>query len=107
VRPSVGEPERLAFGTVEIVPGSGVVRRDGETVPLTRTEFRLLCELAFNAGFLLSREQLLDRVWGYDYFGDTRIVDAHIRRLRTKIEKDPSNPSLIVTVRGMGYKLQA
>jgi DNA-binding response OmpR family regulator len=106
VRTSTGEPDRLVFGAVEIVPESGVVRRDGETVPLTRTEFRLLCELALSAGYLLSREQLLERVWGYDYFGDTRIVDAHIRRLRTKIEQDPSNPTLIVTVRGMGYKLQ-
>ncbi len=71
----------------------------------TRTEFRLLCELATNPGKVSSREQLLDRVWGYDYFGDGRLVDVHIRRLRTKIEADPANPRHILTVRGMGYKL--
>ena len=58
-----------------------------------------------NPGKVLSREQLLDRVWGYDYFGDGRLVDVHIRRLRTKIEPDPANPRHILTVRGMGYKL--
>lgn len=93
-------------GAIEILPEAGVVRRDGEEVALTKTEFQLLVELALNAGLVLSREQLLERVWGYDYFGDGRLVDAHIRRLRTKIEEDPSNPQLIVTVRGLGYKLQ-
>jgi DNA-binding response OmpR family regulator len=81
--------------------------RAGEEVHCTRTEFRLLCELATNPGKVLSREQLLDRVWGYDYFGDGRLVDVHIRRLRTKIEPDPANPRHILTVRGMGYKLTA
>ncbi|HXW32535.1 MAG TPA: helix-turn-helix domain-containing protein, partial [Acidimicrobiales bacterium] len=71
----------------------------------TRTEFRLLCELGAHAGKVLSREQLLDQVWGYDYFGDGRLVDVHIRRLRTKVEDDPANPRHILTVRGMGYKL--
>ena len=79
----------------------------GEEVHCTRTEFRLLCELAANPGKVLSREQLLDRVWGYDYFGDGRLVDVHIRRLRTKIEPDPANPRHVLTVRGMGYKLAA
>ena len=60
-----------------------------------------------NPGKVLSREQLLDRVWGYDYFGDGRLVDVHIRRLRTKVEPDPANPRHILTVRGMGYKLAA
>jgi DNA-binding response OmpR family regulator len=81
------------------------VCRDGQEVALTKTEFRLLCELAFHPGIVLSREQLLERIWGYDYFGDARLVDAHIRRLRTKIETDPADPNLIVTVRGLGYKL--
>jgi DNA-binding response OmpR family regulator len=99
-------PERYDFDGVEIVPQSGMVFRDGAEVALTKTEFRVLCELAQHAGMVLSREQLLERVWGYDYFGDARIVDAHIRRLRTKIEQDPSSPTLVVTVRGLGYKLQ-
>jgi len=94
------------FGDVEILPDAGVVRRGGQDVALTRTEFRLLCELALNAGLVLSREQLLERVWGYDYLGDGRLVDAHIRRLRTKIEQDPSDPALVVTVRGLGYRLE-
>jgi DNA-binding response OmpR family regulator len=93
------------FGTVEIEPDAGTVLRDGEEVPLTKTEFRLLCELARNAGIVLSREQLLERVWGYDYLGDGRLVDAHVRRLRTKIEEDASDPRHVVTVRGLGYRM--
>jgi DNA-binding response OmpR family regulator len=93
------------FGAVEISPDAGTVARDGHEIPLTKTEFRVLCELARNAGLVLSREQLLDRVWGYDYLGDGRLVDAHVRRLRTKIEDDPSDPRLVVTVRGLGYRL--
>ena len=95
----------LSFGDVEIEPDAGVVRRDGEEVHCTRTEFRLLCELANHPGKVLSREQLLERVWGYDYFGDGRLVDVHVRRLRTKVEPDPATPRFILTVRGMGYKL--
>jgi DNA-binding response OmpR family regulator len=72
---------------------------------LTRTEFRLLVELVLAEGRILSREDLLDRVWGYDYFGDSRIVDVHVRRLRTKIEPDPSSPRRVVTARGLGYRL--
>jgi DNA-binding response OmpR family regulator len=98
-------PGRLVFGSVEIRPDAGIVRRDGDEVALTKTEFRLLCELAVHSGIVLSRDQLLERIWGYDYFGDARLVDAHIRRLRTKIEDDPADPTLIVTVRGLGYKL--
>jgi DNA-binding response OmpR family regulator len=104
---SVDEPSVLTFGDVEVRPDEGTVERGGEEVHCTRTEFRLLCELATNPGKVLSREQLLDRVWGYDYFGDGRLVDVHIRRLRTKIEPDPANPRHILTVRGMGYKLTA
>jgi DNA-binding response OmpR family regulator len=95
----------LSFGDVEVEPDAGVVRRGGVEVHCTRTEFRLLCELATHAGKVLSREQLLERVWGYDYFGDGRLVDVHVRRLRTKIEPDPASPQFILTVRGMGYKL--
>ena len=99
-------PESLVFGELELRPEAGVVRRGGQPVSLTRTEFRLLCELAEAAGRVLSREALLDRVWGYDYFGDGKLVDVHIRRLRTKIEENPSQPRHVVTVRGLGYKLE-
>ncbi|MGH9028776.1 MAG: response regulator [Acidimicrobiales bacterium] len=102
---SVGERSSFTFDDVEVRSEEGTVLRDGVEVHCTRTEFRLLCELATNPGKVLSREQLLDRVWGYDYFGDGRLVDVHIRRLRTKIEQDPANPRHILTVRGMGYKL--
>ncbi len=103
---SVDAPERRSpSATSRSCPDEGTVRRAGAEVHCTRTEFRLLCELATNPGKVLSREQLLDRVWGYDYFGDGRLVDVHIRRLRTKIEADPANPRHILTVRGMGYKL--
>jgi DNA-binding response OmpR family regulator len=96
---------RLVFGDLEILPDGGVVRRDGDEVHLTSTEFKLLCELASSPGRIYSREQLLEKVWGYDYFGDGRIVDVHVRRLRTKIEADPSAPRHILTARGLGYKL--
>ena len=76
----------------------------GREVSLTKTEFRLLCEFADHAGAVLSRDQLLERVWGYEYLGDSRLVDAHVRRLRVKIEDHPDDPRLIVTVRGLGYR---
>ncbi|MEU4401923.1 response regulator transcription factor [Micromonospora orduensis] len=95
----------LAFGELEISPDAGEVRRVGQPVPVTRTEFRLLCELAEHAGRVLSRQQLLQRVWGYDS-GDERLVDVHVGRLRQKIEPDPANPRHLVTLRGLGYKLQ-
>jgi len=97
----------LNFGDLEIVPEEGVVKRDNHEIHLTKTEFRLLVELASSPGRVFSREVLLERVWGYGYFGDGRLVDVHIRRLRTKIESDPANPRHVVTVRGLGYKLQA
>jgi DNA-binding response OmpR family regulator len=105
VRSEPPTPSRLAFGDVEVLPDEGVTRRAGEEIHLTRTEFQLLCELAANPNRVLGREELLERVWGYDYFGDGRLVDVHVRRLRTKIEDDPAEPRHIVTVRGMGYKL--
>jgi two-component system response regulator MtrA len=94
------------LGDLHVVPDEGVVRHsDGAELHLTSTEFRLLTDLASTNGKVLSREDLLERVWGYDYFGDSRLVDVHIRRLRMKIEPDPANPMFLVTVRGAGYKL--
>jgi DNA-binding response OmpR family regulator len=95
----------LLFGDLEIRPLAGEVRLHGAPVPLTRTEFRLLCELAEHPGMVMSRQQLLERVWEYD-FGDERLVDVHVGRLRQKIEDEPANPRHLVTVRGLGYKLQ-
>jgi DNA-binding response OmpR family regulator len=97
--------ELFRVGDLEIRPADGVVRKGTDTIQLTRTEFRVLCELAEHMGAVLSRDQLLERVWGYEGGDDSRTVDAHIRRLRTKIEDDPSNPRVLVTVRGLGYKL--
>jgi DNA-binding response OmpR family regulator len=95
------------FGDLELRREQGTAFKRGEEVPLTKTEFLLLCEFADHAGMVLSRDQLLERVWGYDYLGDSRLVDAHIRRLRVKIEDHPDDPKLIVTVRGIGYRLQS
>ncbi|WP_208028021.1 response regulator transcription factor [Rhabdothermincola sediminis] len=106
VRTSDPGVAHLKFGDLEIIPEEGVVLRDGQEVHLTKTEFRLLVELASSPGRVFSREVLLERVWGYGYFGDGRLVDVHVRRLRTKIEADPANPRHVVTVRGLGYKLQ-
>ena len=97
---------RMVVDQLEIIPDEGVVRLAGDEVHLTRTEFRLLVELASSPGKVMSREDLLERVWARDYFDDERLVDVHVRRLRTKIEPDPANPRYVVTVRGMGYKLQ-
>jgi two-component system, OmpR family, response regulator MtrA len=102
-----GESTVHQIGDLEIRPEAGTVLRAGTPISLTRTEFLLLCELVENQGIVLSRERLLERVWGYDYFGDSRLVDAHVRRLRTKIEVDPSNPKIVLTMRGLGYKLNA
>ena len=105
-RSSETMPASMNFDQLEVAPEEGVVRLAGIEVHLTRTEFQLLVELGQHAGKVLSREDLLERVWGYDYFGDGRLVDVHVRRLRTKIEPDAANPRFVVTVRGMGYKLQ-
>ncbi|GAB2642891.1 response regulator [Kribbella swartbergensis] len=83
----------------------GTVMLDGQDVNLTVTEYRLLAELAKPPGRVLSRPALLASVWEHGYYGDERIVDVHIRRLRTKIERDPGRPQLVMTVRGMGYRL--
>jgi DNA-binding response OmpR family regulator len=95
------------FGDVELNRQLNVVSKDGVELSLTKTEFHLLCEFADHPGMVMSRDQLLERVWGYEYLGDSRLVDAHIRRLRVKIEDQPMNPVIIQTVHGMGYKLVA
>jgi two-component system, OmpR family, response regulator RegX3 len=105
LRPGAAPVPVLVFGDLEILPEAGEVRRNGEPVAVTRTEFRLLCELADHPGRVLSRQQLLQRVWEYDG-GDERLVDVHIGRLRAKIEDDSGAPRHLVTVRGLGYKLQ-
>lgn len=100
-------PAASVFGDIEIRREQGIVLKGGEEVNLTKTEFRLMCEFADHAGAVLSRDQLLERVWGYEYLGDSRLVDAHVRRLRLKIEDKPDEPKLIVTARGVGYRLMA
>ena len=99
--------EVTRVGDLEIHTDEARVLRDGTSLSLTKTEFRLLCELADVPGAVRTREELLRRVWGYDYFADTRLLDVHVRRLRTKVEDDPSDPRLILTVRGVGYRLSA
>ena len=98
------EAERLQIGPVVIDLAGRTVMRGDDAIALTRTEFDLLAELVRHAGQVLSRDVLLDRIWGYDYLGDSRLVDVAIQRLRAKIEVDPATPQLIQTVRGAGYK---
>jgi two-component system response regulator MtrA len=97
-----GGPRRL--GPLEIDEASHTVRRDDQEIPLSHTEFRLLAELARRPGQVFTRELLLEQVWGYDYLGDSRLVDVAIQRLRAKVEAEPAHPELILTVRGVGYK---
>jgi two-component system response regulator MtrA len=92
-------------GPVAIDRAGHVVTKDAEPIALTPTEYRLLAELMDNPGVALDRAALLERVWGYGWAGDSRLVDVHIQRLRAKIEDDPTNPELVLTVRGVGYKL--
>ncbi len=101
-----GTMERIVVGDLSISPEEGLVTKNDEELHLTKTEFRLLVELASQPGKVFSREALLERVWGYDYFADGRLVDVHVRRLRTKVETDPASPRYVVTARGLGYKLQ-
>jgi DNA-binding response OmpR family regulator len=98
-------PDVSSFGDIELRRTQGILLKGGVEVALTKTEFRLMCEFADHAGAVLSRDQLLERVRGYEYLGDSRLVDAHVRRLRVKIEDQPDDPRLIVTVRGIGYRL--
>lgn len=107
-----GEPDDLAAATVQAGPVRMDVERHvvsvgGESVSLPLKEFELLEMLLRNSGRVLTRGQLIDRVWGSDYVGDTKTLDVHVKRLRSKIEPDPSNPVHLVTVRGLGYKFEA
>lgn len=102
---TVAKPE--VFGDIELRQDQGIVLKAGRELSLTKTEYRLLCEFADHAGAVLSRDQLLERVWGYEYLGDSRLVDAHVRRLRLKVEDTPDDPKLIVTARGIGYRLMS
>jgi two-component system response regulator MtrA len=94
----------LHLGPLEIDEASHTVRRDGHEIALSHTEFRLLAELARRPGQVFTRELLLEQIWGYDYLGDSRLVDVAIQRLRAKVEAEPAHPELILTVRGVGYK---
>ena len=98
------EAAQLRLGPLLIDIAGRTVTRDGQDIPLTRTEFDLLVDLARHAGQVLARDTLLDRIWGYDYLGDSRLVDVAVGRLRAKVETDPAAPELILTVRGAGYK---
>ncbi len=96
--------ETVTLGDVTIDVLGHAATRDGEELALTPTEFRLLLELARRPGQAFTREMLLERVWGYGYLGDSRLVDVAVQRLRAKVEADPSHPALIQTVRGVGYR---
>jgi two-component system, OmpR family, response regulator MtrA len=94
----------LRLGPLTIDLAGRTVARDGREISLTRTEFDLLAELAARPGMVVTRDALLDRVWGYDFLGDSRLVDVAVGRLRAKVEADAAAPALILTVRGAGYK---
>jgi len=98
--------EVLEVGDVTLDPSRHEVVIRGDEVSLPLKEFELLHLLLENAGRVLSRDLLIDRVWGHDYVGDTKTLDVHIKRLRAKVEADPTNPSRIVTIRGLGYKYE-
>jgi two-component system response regulator RegX3 len=100
------EGATLEVGPVRMDTDRHVISVNGEVVAIPLKEFELLEFLMRNAGRVLTRMQLIDRVWGSDYVGDTKTLDVHIKRLRAKIEKDPANPEFIQTVRGMGYKME-
>ncbi|MFM1965274.1 MAG: sensory transduction protein regX3 [Actinomycetota bacterium] len=107
-----GEPEEmlpsvLEAGPVRIDVDRHVVAVRGQTIAMPLKEFDLLELLVRNAGRVLTRGQIIDRVWGSDYVGDTKTLDVHVKRLRAKIEEDPRHPKLILTVRGLGYKYEA
>ena len=98
---------RLRFGALEVDFDGRTVMRDGQPISLTPKEFDLLALLASNPGRVFGRDTLLEKVWGYDYLGESRTVDVHIQRLRQKIEQDPHQPVFLVTVRNIGYKFEA
>jgi two-component system, OmpR family, alkaline phosphatase synthesis response regulator PhoP len=94
----------LTFKHLKIDTGRHEVERDGQKIELTALEFKLLATLVTYAGMVLSRDQLLERVWGYDFYGEDRVVDVHIGHIRQKLENDPSDPQFVITIRGVGYK---
>ncbi|MDZ7674268.1 MAG: response regulator transcription factor [Acidimicrobiales bacterium] len=98
--------DAMAVGDVALDPEKHEVRIRGELTPLPLKEFELLHVLLANAGRVMTREQLIDRVWGSDYVGDTKTLDVHVKRLRAKVELDPSIPERIITIRGLGYKFE-
>ncbi|WP_131103974.1 MtrAB system response regulator MtrA [Ornithinimicrobium sufpigmenti] len=98
------DEHKLQVGDVVIDVAGHQVTREGEQIPLTPLEFDLLVALASKPSQVFDRESLLEQVWGYRHAGDTRLVNVHVQRLRSKIEKDPENPQIVVTVRGVGYK---
>lgn len=100
------ENSELEVGSLTIHPDAYVVSKRGDTIELTHREFELLHYLAKHIGQVMTREHLLQTVWGYDYFGDVRTVDVTVRRLREKIEDNPSHPAWLVTRRGVGYYLR-
>ncbi len=102
----VETPDVLEIGEVKLDAGRHEVYVRGEAVALPLKEFELLEILMTNAGRVLTRDVLIDRVWGPNYFGDTKTLDVHIKRLRSKIESDPTNPTRIITVRGVGYRYE-
>ena len=102
--PAATSPGFLQVGDVSLDPDRHEVSVRGEPVALPLKEFELLAVLLDNAGRVLTRDVLIDRVWGADYVGDTKTLDVHIKRLRAKVEVDPSKPTQIVTIRGLGYK---
>jgi two-component system response regulator MtrA len=101
---TASDSETLQIGDVTIVPGAHTVKRAGEVIALTPLEFELLLALARKPEQVFTREQLLQSVWGYRHAADTRLVNVHVQRLRAKIERDPDNPEVVVTVRGVGYR---
>ncbi len=98
------EEQVLTFPHIRIDAQRHEVWRNGVQIELTALEFKLLKTLATYAGMVLDRNQLLEKVWGYDYYGDARVVDVHIGHIRHKLEADPANPQHIITIRGVGYK---
>jgi two-component system response regulator MtrA len=100
------QPALLRRGDLEIDEAAFRATRGGRDLALTATEFRLLAELARRPGQVFTRELLLEQVWGYEYLGDSRLVDVAVQRLRAKLEDDPARPALITTVRGVGYRFE-
>ena len=95
----------LVVGPLNLDRERHEVRLNGVNVDLPLKEFQLLAELMQQAGYVVTRQDLINRVWGYDYFGDTKTLDVHVKRLRSKLEDDPADPQLITTIRGLGYKM--